>query len=281
MPYSTLIDAATLHTHLDDPDWVVVDCRFNLKDTEAGWRAYREGHIPGARYAHLDRDLSSPVTPDSGRHPLPDPDQFAATLGAWGIGDQTQVVAYDAGPGSVAARLWWMLCWLGSTNCAVLDGGLAAWRLAGYRLDDAIPEPASRVFTARADHQRWVDSAGLAAATGTQLLVLDARTGERYRGEAEPIDTEAGHIPASLSAPLEENLQGGQFRDPDALRRRFVDLIGERDPHTVVHSCGSGVSACHNLLAMELAGLTGSKLYPGSWSEWIRDPDRPRVSGER
>lgn len=279
MHYNTLIDATTLHTHLGDPRWVVVDCRFNLLDTDAGERAYREAHIPGAHYAHLDRDLSSSVTPDSGRHPLPEPSDFAATLGAWGIDQHTQVVAYDHGPGSIAARLWWMMRWLGAGHCAVLDGGLAAWQAAGYPVDNEIPTPEPRRFSPGGLGAKWVDSATLLSARGETLVVMDARSAERFRGEAEPIDPVAGHIPGALSAPLEDNLREGRFRPTAELRERFDNLLGPRDPATVVHSCGSGVSACHNLLAMEVAGLPGSKLYPGSWSEWIRDPSRPVATG--
>lgn len=278
--YSTLIDVHTLQEHLHHPDWVVVDCRFNLLDKDAGLRDYQAGHIPGARYAHLDHELSAPATPETGRHPLPTRETFAATLGAWGIDQHTQVVAYDIGPGSIAGRLWWMLRWLGSHRCAVLDGGLKAWQQAGFSLDTVAPSPEPRQFVP-AEAAAWaVDTATLAQDTGGAWRVLDARTAERFRGEAEPIDPVAGHIPGALSAPLEANLQDGRFLPPEALRARFEGLLQGRDPATVVHSCGSGVSACHNLLAMELAGLRGSRLYPGSWSEWIRDPARPVATGD-
>ena len=282
MRYSTLIDPETLHAHLNDPDWVVVDCRFSLTDPEAGRRAYRQGHIPGARYAHLDEDLAGPRTLGNGRHPLPDPIRLTGTLGVWGIHNATQVVAYDDAGGAIAARLWWLLRWLGHRRCAVLDGGLPAWRREGLPLSTAIPKPPPALFIERHDDTLWVDSAYIL----TQLsqgdhLLLDARTAVRYRGELEPLDPVAGHVPTAINLPLEGNLTvEGCFLEPEALRERFTAVVTERAPASVVHMCGSGVTACHNLLAMEVAGLSGSRLYPGSWSEWIRDPSRPVVTGE-
>lgn len=281
MAYQTLIDPRTLHGQLGNPDWVIVDCRFNLMDTEAGRRAYRENHLPGAHYAHLDEDLSDPITPDSGRHPLPDPRRLAQTLGAWGIGPHTQVIAYDDSNGSIAARLWWLLGWLGHTRRAVLDGGFATWRRLGLPVDVEVPKPLPQPFTGHANDSLWVTNAVIldTVVNGAELL-MDARATARYRGEVEPIDTQAGHVPNALSAPLDQNLDGdGRFLSPDALRNRFT-LIGERDPKSVLHMCGSGVTACHNLLAMEIAGLPGSRLYAGSWSEWIRDPARPIATGD-
>lgn len=277
----SLIDPEALYPHLDDPAWVVVDCRFNLLDTEAGRRAYREGHIPNARYAHLDEDLSGPVTPASGRHPLPDPARLADTLGSWGIHESSQVVAYDEANGAIAARLWWLLRWLGHEPCAVLDGGLAAWRRRGLPLSTAVPKPRAARFPERHDDSLWVDSAAvLAEVIHGDSLLLDARTALRYRGEQEPIDPVAGHVPGAVSLPLEGNLTSeGRFLEPAALRARFAGALGERSPEQVIHMCGSGVTACHNLLAMEVAGLSGSRLYAGSWSEWIRDPGRPVARG--
>ncbi|MFO1352387.1 MAG: sulfurtransferase [Gammaproteobacteria bacterium] len=275
MIYTTLIDAATVHAHLHDSEWVVVDCRFNLMDVEAGLRAYRDGHIPGARYAHLDEHLSSPITPASGRHPLPDPARLAQVVGAWGIGEATQVVAYDDGPGQYAARLWWLLRWLGSARCAVLDGGIGAWRAHGYPLTQDLPKPAPRIFPDRHDDRLWLTSeqTRLASERGEPLLV-DARAPVRYRGEQEPIYPVAGHVPNAINIPYEENLKNGRFLPAAALRARFQEALGGRAPNDVVHYCGSGVTACHNILAMEAAGLKGSRLYAGSWSEWIRDPAR-------
>lgn len=283
MSYETLIDTQTLYDHLHDPNWVVVDCRFNLADPEAGRRAYHEGHIPGARYAHLDEDLSGPVTPMSGRHPLPDPERLVQTLGDWGINNVTQVVAYDDAGGAIAARLWWLLRWLGHRACAVLDGGLPAWRGQDLPLSRETPAPHPTVFSVlHEDALSWVDSDYLLADRVTgDSLIIDARAPARYRGEQEPIDAVAGHIPGAVNLPLEGNLDSdGRFIDPLALRERFAAVLGERSAASVVHMCGSGVTACHNLLAMETAGLAGSRLYAGSWSEWIRDPSRSVAAGE-
>lgn len=283
MSYEILIDVQTLYDHLHHPDWVVVDCRFNLADPQAGRRAYNEGHIPGARYAHLDEDLSGPVTPTSGRHPLPDPAKLAQTLGSWGISNITQVVAYDDAGGAMAARLWWLLRWLGHRACAVLDGGLPAWQGQDLPLSREIPTPHPTVFSVlHEDALSWVDSDYLLADMVTgDSLVIDARAPARYRGEQEPIDPVAGHIPGAVNLPQQANLdKEGRFIDPQALRERFVSVLGEQPASRVVHMCGSGVTACHNLLAMEAAGLAGSRLYAGSWSEWIRDPSRPVATGE-
>jgi thiosulfate/3-mercaptopyruvate sulfurtransferase len=282
MVYQTLVDANTLRTHLDDPGWVVVDCRFDLMDTEAGRRGYREGHIPGARYAHLDEDLSSPPSARTGRHPLPDPVALGRKLGGWGVDGQTQVVVYDDGGGGIAARLWWLLRWLNHPAVALLDGGLVAWRAAQFALSAEEPELTPAVFPSTvADGEAWVDTASIEAnlSSGASLL-LDARSGARFRGEVEPIDPVSGHVPGAVSAPLDGNLDAsGRLLAPEALRERFESLLAECSPEAVIHMCGSGVTACHNLLAMEVAGLSGSRLYPGSWSEWIRDPSRPVVSG--
>ena len=281
MVYETLIEPAALHARLGDPNWVVVDCRFNLLDPEAGRCAYRQGHIPGAYYAHLEEDLSGPVTPDSGRHPLPAAQHLACTLGAWGIRETSQVVVYDDAGGAIAARLWWLLRWLGHRTCAVLDGGLPAWNAQDLPLRPAMPERHIGVFPERHNDDLWVDSATVLATVvqGDELL-LDARANARYRGEQEPIDPVAGHIPNAVNLPLEGNLtREGWFLEPAALRSRFAAVLGERAPAQVLHMCGSGVTACHNLLAMEVAGLQGARLYVGSWSEWIRNPDRPVVTG--
>jgi len=282
MRYSILIDPQTLYDHLNDPNWVVVDCRFSLADPEAGRRAYRQGHIPGARYAHLDEDLAGLRTLVSGRHPLPDPARLTGTLGVWGIHNATQVVAYDDAGGTIAARLWWLLRWLGHRQCAVLDGGLPAWRRQGLPLSTAIPKPLPALFIERHNDALWVDSAYVLGHLDRDAgLLLDARAAARYRGETEPLDPVAGHVPTAVSLPLEGNLTAeGCFLEPDALQERFTAVIGGRGPASVVHMCGSGVTACHNLLAMEVAGLSGSRLYPGSWSEWIRDPARPVATGE-
>lgn len=283
MSYTTLVDPEVLKNHLDDPDWVIVDCRFNLADTEAGRRAYREGHVPGACYAHLDEDLSGPTGLSGGRHPLPDPNRFAHTLGRWGIDENTQVVVYDDVGGGMAARLWWLLRWLGHKAVAVLNGGLPAWQQAGLPLATEVPEPRSGTYPVHwLDTLAWVDSAYVLANLERQdRLLIDARAAPRYRGEVEPNDPVAGHVPGAVNLPWEVNLdEQRRFQPAEVLKERFAAVLGERPPARVVHMCGSGVTACHNLLAMEVAGLEGSRLYAGSWSEWVRDPARPVTTGE-
>ena len=280
MYHDTLIDAATLYAHLDDPHWVVVDCRFSLMDTEASRCAYRENHLPGARYAHLDEDLSGPITPTTGRHPLPDPSQLARKLGKWGIGPGAQVVTYDDLGGMLAAaRLWWLLRWLGHEAVAVLDGGFPAWQQAGLPLTAELPTAPPTAFNGHPDDRLWLTAAQVLALP-SENVVLDARAAARFWGEMEPIDPVAGHIPGAVNLPTEGNLTAdGHFLPVAELRARFAAALGERPPTTVVHSCGSGVTACHNLLAMEATGLRGSRLYAGSWSEWIRDPERLVATG--
>ena len=275
---TTLVDTKTLARHLGDPSWVIVDCRFVLSDPEAGRRSYRAGHIPGARYAHLEEDLSSPPTAMSGRHPLPRPEVLAATLGAWGIDDSRQIVVYDDTFGAMAARLWWLLRWLGHRACALLDGGIPKWQREGGPVtrDVSVVEPAK--FVARVTPDLWVDSSQIERWVQQRGLVkvLDARAEERFTGEVEPIDPVAGHIPGAINAPYEDNLDfTGEFLSDEALREHYLVLLNGTPPDQTIQMCGSGVTACHNILAMEHAGLSGAKLYAGSWSEWIRDARRP------
>lgn len=280
--YTTLVSTETLAAHLDDPDWVVVDCRFTLSDPEAGRRAYREGHIPGARYAHLDDDLSAPRSGKNGRHPLPEPEVFAETLGRWGVDQGKQVVVYDDSFGSMAGRLWWMLRWLGHDAVALLDGGLPKWQREGRPLVAEIPEVRPTRFVPEPRSHMRVDAAAvLAASQSGAELILDARPEMRFTGEREPIDPVAGHVPGAVNRPFEDNLDlDGTFLPAEVLARDFRALLEDRPPHAVIHMCGSGVTACHNVLAMEHAGLSGARLYPGSWSEWIADPRRPVATGE-
>lgn len=281
MSFNTLIDCESLAAQLGDIDLAVADCRFNLVDTAVGVRNYSASHIPGAVYANLDTDLSSPITPSSGRHPLPEPEAFRQTLGHWGISPDTRVVAYDDAGGAIASRLWWLLRWLGHHEVAVLDGGWDAWNKAGLPVNSDTPNPTAAEYSAQANRQQWLDVVQLQEALAENTcLLLDARAGERFRGEQEPLDTVAGHVPGAVNSPLGLNLDGqGLFRAPDELKERYLELLAGRAPRTVVHMCGSGVTACHNMLAMENAGLSGSKIYPGSWSEWIRDESRPITSG--
>jgi thiosulfate/3-mercaptopyruvate sulfurtransferase len=275
--FSTLIAAEEVARRLDDPDWVVCDCRHDLADYGAGRRAYAEAHIPGARFVHLDEDLSGPKTGHNGRHPLPHPLTLALRLGALGIDCDTQVVAYDAAGGCFAARLWWMLRWVGHTRVAVLDGGWPAWAGAGLPVTSDRPAFESTTYTLRPRPDLAVDAAYVAAhLADPETALIDARSADRFRGENESLDPVGGHIPGALNRFFKLNLdESGRFKAPEDLRAELAGLLGGCDPRGVVHQCGSGVTACHNLLAMEHAGLSGSRLYPGSWSEWISDRSRP------
>jgi thiosulfate/3-mercaptopyruvate sulfurtransferase len=281
MTHTTLISAEALHDELSGgAPLVILDASFDLVDTEAGERSYREGHLPGARYVHLERDLSGPKTGRNGRHPLPSRERFAAIVGALGVTPQTQVVVCDRQQAMFAARPWWMLRWLGHEAVAVLDGGVAAWLAAGGALDSETPAPSPQPpYPARASLAPTVDAATLLQRLG-RVPLIDARAPERFRGEVEPLDAQAGHIPGALNRFFKDNLAAdGRFKPRAQLRAEFERLLAARPPGEVVHHCGSGATACHNLLAMEAAGLTGSQLYPGSWSEWSADPDRPVAKG--
>lgn len=283
MTYNTIISTATLAEHLKDAEWVIFDCRFSLADASAGFNAYREGHIPNARYAHLDDDLSSSITTESGRHPLPDFDLLAEKLGCWGVSNQSQVVVYDDVSGSFAGRMWWLLRCLGHDAVAVLDGGITQWQKEERELstDEATITPT--VFKPQRRHAQWIDVQQLQERLqNKEIKLLDARMPERYRGDQEPIDTKAGHVPGAVNHPWKLNLNAeGLFLSPEELRAQFfAQHLSTIPSEQVVHMCGSGVTACHNLLAMEIAGLSGSLLYPGSWSEWIRDPQRPIATGD-
>lgn len=282
MTYRAVITPDELAARLDDPDWAVVDCRFDLNDTAAGERAYLQAHIPGAVYAHLDRDLSGPPRTDNGRHPLPAPAALTQLFGRLGIGDETQVVAYDDAGGAYAGRLWWMLRYMGHEAAAVLDGGWPAWQAAGLPARPGRETRPASVATAtvatgapRREMLVLLDEAAAAP------LLIDARAPERYRGEIEPLDARPGHIPGALNRPYAANWDAnGRWRPADELRREYEALLGDTPPEEAVFYCGSGVSACVNLLAMAHAGLPVGRLYVGSWSEWSRDPSRPAALGE-
>ena len=279
MSFTTLVDGATLAAHLDDAGWRVFDCRHQLADPAAGEAAYTAGHLPGASFLHLDRDLSGPTTGGNGRHPLPDPQRLAARLAAAGVSNATQVVAYDDAGGMIAGRLWWLLRWLGHERVALLDGGIQGWQAAGRPLSRTVPQPAPAVFAAAP--RDWVVDAEtvLANLDGGELCVVDARSPDRFRGENETLDRVGGHIPGARNRFFRDNLDAdGCFRPAAELRREFSALLAGVAPAQVVMQCGSGVSACHNLLAMEIAGLPGARLYAGSWSEWCSDPARPVVA---
>jgi len=277
-----LVSAAELDGLIADGRCVVVDCRFDFDEAEAGRADWLAGHIPGAVYADLDKDLSAPVEEHTGRHPLPDRVSFAAYLASIGWTPGKLLVAYDEGPLAVASRLWWLMRYFGQPS-ALLDGGLPAWRVSGRPLESGDPAPtATAPVELQPDARMTVTSdTVLRNLNSDEMMLLDARSSERFRGEMETLDSRAGHIPGALSRPYAANLEmGRRFKDPASLRTEFDGLLGDRDPRIVVHTCGSGVTACHNLFAMELAGLEGTRLYAGSWSEWIRDPTRPIVVGD-
>ncbi|KVM53984.1 3-mercaptopyruvate sulfurtransferase [Burkholderia ubonensis] len=281
--YTTLISAANLAERLAAAPASVAlfDCRFDLADTGAGETAYAAGHIPGAQYLHLDRDLSGRKTGTNGRHPLPTRDALVATLVDRGLKQGQQVVAYDAQGGSYAARLWWLLRWLGHDSVAVLDGGLQAWQAAGQPLTTETQHPSRGDFRAQAPLESTVDAqAVLANLTSHARLVIDARAADRYRGENETIDPVGGHIPGARNRFFKDNLAAdGRFKTGHELRETFSALLAGTEPNLAILQCGSGVTACHNALAMEIAGLHGASLYPGSWSEWCADPSRPIATG--
>jgi thiosulfate/3-mercaptopyruvate sulfurtransferase len=262
-----------------------VDCRFDVvapgADTSRGERDWAASHLPGAVYAHLDRDLADLSVTGRGRHPLPSEDSFAASLARWGIAPDTPVVAYDDGSGAMAARLWWLLRLAGHADVAVLDGGIAAWRALGLPEESGAPAIEPTLHPVRFDASAIATSDEVLALAGdASRVVLDARAAPRFRGEVEPIDPVSGHVPGALNRPFQDNLGAdGRFKPAAALRAEFEALLGGRPAHGVVSMCGSGVTACHNLLAMARAGLDGARLYAGSWSEWISDPARPVARG--
>lgn len=282
--FSTLIDAETLSIHFSSPNWVIVDCRFSLSDTEAGRLAYRKSHIPGAFYAHLDEDLSGPIIPDkTGRHPLPPISRFAKQCSDWGIEEDTQVIAYDDMGGAIASRLWWMLQWLGHEKAAVLDGGWHAWQVVEGPTDDDIPTPVENKTFVPDTNPYWLVSAGFVdqIRNESDYLLVDSRAASRYAGEEEPIDPVAGHIPGAVNAPFAENWSPPfQFKSSRELEGRFENLLGTHTADNTIFYCGSGVTACHNILSMAHAGFGMAKLYAGSWSHWITDPNREIAVGE-
>ncbi len=274
-----LVSTEALARHLQD--WVIVDCRHSLQDTEAGRRAYLAGHIPGAHFLHADRDLSGPMTGHNGRHPLPSPEAFIATLEQMGVGPAQTVVAYDDMGGAFAARLWWMMRWLGLDQAAVLDGGWQRWTAEGRPVSVAVPEPRAAVLSAQARTGDTVDTAFvLEHLQDPAMCLIDARAADRFRGENETLDPVGGHIPGARNRFFRDNLDAeGRFKPPAVLKAEFEALLAGVAPEHVVHQCGSGVTACHNFLAMEYAGLTPGRLYPGSWSAWCSNPSLPVALG--
>ncbi len=284
MPLAQLISPQQLAERQARPGLVILDCRFALEDPDYGQRSYAEGHIEGAHFADLERDLSGPVTKGvTGRHPLPEPAALVERLQAWGISADSEIVLYDDGPGMYAARAWWLLAWLGKRDGVfILDGGLKAWHAAGLPLS-LNPAPSGRgTFKGTADSALLISAEQLQQRLGQpSMTLLDARALPRFRGEVEPIDPIAGHIPGAQCAAFNENLGAdGRFLPADQLRQRFAAKLGDRSVQELVAYCGSGVTACHNLFALSLAGYPLATLYPGSWSEWITDPQRAIATGD-
>jgi len=284
MAIAQLLDPQQLANWQQDADLVILDCRFALDDPAYGQRSYNSAHIPAARFADLDQDLSAPVVAGvTGRHPLPDSEILLGKLRLWGINNHSRIVLYDDGPGAFAAHAWWLLAWLGKREGVyLLDGGLQAWNQAGLPLESAVAPVARGSFQGQADSRLVLDSKALEGRLAEgELTLLDARGLPRFRGEVEPVDPVAGHIPGAQCAAFTDNLDAeGRFRSAEELRRRFQGLLGERSPTTLVAYCGSGVTACHNLFALCLAGFELAPLYAGSWSEWITDPQRPVATGD-
>ena len=275
--FQTLMTVAELAGRAAHPHIAILDCRFDLARPDWGAAEYAAGHIPGAQYVHLDHDLAGPVTSSTGRHPLPDPEQLARRLGELGVGNDSQVVTYDQGNGMYASRAWFLLRWLGHTRVAVLDGGWAAWLTSGRQVESRAIQPLAQQFVGRVAVGAIATSADVEIARAGELeLVVDARGADRFAGQNETIDTAAGHVPGAGNHPFTRNLNtAGGLLDRDTLRSHWLTTLGKRSPSQMIAMCGSGVSACHNLLALEHAGLLGARLYAGSWSEWIRDPARP------
>jgi thiosulfate/3-mercaptopyruvate sulfurtransferase len=280
MAWTTLIGADELAHAIDG--CLVIDTRHDLVDVGAGRRAYDEAHVPGAFFLGMDADLSAPKDGRNGRHPLPDRDRMRQLLEALGLTAERQLVAYDAQGGAMAARLWWLARWIGHENVAVLDGGLAAWKKAGYPLSAEVSQPKPGRLPERPPVTQPVQAGDVLAVLGrADVPLVDARTAERYRGDSEPLDPVAGHIPGAANRPWQSNLrEDGRFKPAPVLRAEFDAMLRGLPASAMLHYCGSGVSACHNLLAMAHAGLPGARLYPGSWSEWVADPSRPVATGD-
>jgi thiosulfate/3-mercaptopyruvate sulfurtransferase len=280
-PYDTVVDADTLRQNLGNPAWRVIDCRHDLLRPDAGQQAYTEGHVAGAVFAHLDRDLSGPKTAGSGRHPLPDPARLVECFRRWGVDRDSQIVVYDASAGQFAGRLWWLARWLGHDRVALLDGGWQAALEAALTIETGESRPLPGRFERTPPREQPVDvDAVQAVRADSDWLIIDARAPDRYAGQNETIDPVGGHIPGAVNRFWQSNLQpDGRFKPADQLRSEFAALLGARAATHVIVQCGSGVTACHHLVAMQLAGITGAKLYPGSWSQWITDPTRPIAVG--
>jgi len=280
MSYQTIISVEELKQNLDKHDWYIFDCRFLLKDPAGGLTKFNQGHIPGAQFADMDKDLSSAMTAISGRHPLPDPNDLIAKLKNWGVNNSSQIICYDDMSGAFAARMWWLLKWLGHDDVAVLDGGIERWTANGLPLETDVQSKSAGTFNAQANDDMWVDVNFVQQELEQgNIHLLDARSEERFTAKDAKTDPVAGHVPGAKSFPFAGNLtQQGVFRTADEINQRFSSMLGDNQTQ-VINMCGSGVTACHNLLAMSIAGLPMTRLYVGSWSEWIKEKSRPVATG--
>ena len=281
MAHEKTISIEALTENLNNPDWIIFDCRFSLKDAAEGLKSYKQGHIPGALFADMDKDLSSSVTATSGRHPLPDPDELIDKLQNWGVNNSSQIICYDDVSGAYAARMWWLLKWLGHDDVAVLDGGIKKWTEKNLNIETEIQARPKGCFKGAANDDMWVDINFIQQQLEqNNINLLDARTRDRFTAKDTKTDPVPGHIPGAVSFPFVENInKHGLFLSVAELKQRYEKLFGEQENKEVINMCGSGVTACHNLLAMQIAGLPMTRLYVGSWSEWIKEKGRPVATG--
>lgn len=282
MSFDTIISAQDLKDIIDDDNVRVFDCRFSLKDPQGGMKSYQAGHLPNAQFADMDTQLSSAMTEASGRHPLPEVDVFIDQLKQWGVNNDTQVIAYDDISGAFAARLWWMMRWLGHNKVAVLNGGMKQWTDAGYELTQDATEFAKGEFSGSANMEWLVDIDTVQAElANNSITLIDARAADRFTAKDQKTDPVPGHVPGANNLPFGGNLtKDGLFESPEVIKQRYADVVNDQSLTNVVNMCGSGVTACHNLLAQAVAGLPPTKIFIGSWSQWIRDPSRPVATGE-
>ncbi len=282
MTYQTIISVEDLNKNISNQDWFVFDCRFLLKDPEGGLKKFNQGHIPGAQFADMDKDLASPMTATTGRHPLPDPNELIKKLQSWGISNSSQIICYDDMSGAFAARMWWLLKWLGHNDVAVLDGGIDKWTANGLTVETDVQQRTAGSFSGQANNDMWVVVGFIQKELEqNKINLLDARSSERFTAKDSKTDPVAGHVPGAMSFPFAENLsKQGVFLSADELKNRFAPMVVNAKDKEAISMCGSGVTACHNLLAMSIAGLPITRLYVGSWSEWIKDKSRPVAIGE-
>ncbi len=282
MSFETIISVAELNNNLTNKDWFVFDCRFLLKDPAGGLKKFNQGHIPGAQFADMDKDLSSAATPTSGRHPLPEPNELIVKLQNWGVNNSSQIICYDDISGAFAARMWWLLKWLGHSHVAVLDGGIDKWTANGLALDTQVQTRSKGLFSGTPNSEMWVDIDFVQQQLEQDNInLLDARSSERFTAKDVETDPVPGHIPGAINFPFSGNVsKQGEFLSTNELQKRFAEMFTGDNGKEVVNMCGSGVTACHNLLAMNIAGLPMTRLYVGSWSEWIKEKSRPVATGE-